>query len=118
MRSDIFFMRYSEVAGPEELDLLGPGMAMLFPIERAEEEHADVDDDGATKASADVLASARAAIAARVVLWGMMFDYSATRIDDSYCPLDWPQSWCWLLECLCGRVWAVWAPCAIESSVR
>jgi len=70
MRSDIFFMRYSEVAGPEEPDLAGPGMAPLFPIERAEEEHADV-DDGATNASADVLTRAKAAIAARVVLWGM-----------------------------------------------
>lgn len=66
-------MRYSEVAGPEEPDLLGPGMAIDFPIDRAEgeEEHADA-DEGATKASADVLASARAAIAARVGLLGMV----------------------------------------------
>ena len=66
-------MRYSEVAGPEEPDLLGPGMAIDFPIDRAEgeEEHADV-DEGATKASADVVASARAAIAARVGLLGMV----------------------------------------------
>ena len=66
-------MRYSEVAGPEEPDLLGPGMAMLFPIDRAEgeDEHADV-DEGGTNASADVLASARAAIAARVGLLGMV----------------------------------------------
>lgn len=48
-------------------------MAMLFPIDRAEEEdeHAHV-DEGAMNASADVLASARAAIAARVGLLGMV----------------------------------------------
>lgn len=48
-------------------------MAMLFPIDRAEgeEEHADV-DEGAMNASADVLASAKAAIAARVGLLGMV----------------------------------------------
>lgn len=57
-------MRYSEVAGPDEPDLAGPGMAIDLPMESADGDASWL--FGAKKASVDEGTSARAAIMARV----------------------------------------------------
>ena len=75
-------MRYSDVAGPDEPDFAGPGIAMLFPIASA-----DVGGDGASwltiddtrKASVEDEISARKAMAVMVAFGNIM--------DRSGCPV-------------------------------